>query len=599
MSYLIVGRLKPDWTIDRAREELQVVHAGLGEVYPEADGRFQGISVKPIRRALNFAWEILRMTFLFLLVAVGFALVIACVNVASLMLARATARTGEVAVRSALGAGRKRLVRQFLTEGALLAVVGAVLGLVLASWGAGMLWPVIPEDWYRVGDATIDGTVLLFTLGVTVVTVLLFGLAPAFAATRSDLSTALKEGGRAGFGMQSVRLRRALVVFEIALAVVMISGVGLAGRSLLAVQRIDLGFQSDSILVAVASPPALDYPERSDVERYYEMALTELQTVPGVQAVGAAAHIPQNHEEPLYMFAPAGREPANVEDWSVGLFNTVGPGYFEAMGIPLMAGRAFRASDGPDAPAVVIVSERLAREEYPGGSAVGQTLAIGGPDDGTTATIIGVVGDVKFEGLTGREHSSDEHPQVYQALRQGGSRRRFMVLQTGGDPASLTNSARQTLLRVDRNLPVSIFTMKSIVAQNALPWSMSTILLGVLGAAALLLASLGIYGVMAYSVVQRRREIGVRMAMGASQAVIRQTFIREGLRLSGIGIAIGIVLALVVSNLLRAALYGVGSFDPITFGGVLVLFVGVAVLASLLPAIRASRVNPITALRYE
>ncbi|HEY5659096.1 MAG TPA: ADOP family duplicated permease, partial [Myxococcota bacterium] len=530
MSYLIVGRLKPDWTIDRAREELQVIHAALGEVYPEDDGLFQGVSVKPIRRALNFAWDVLRITFLLLLVAVAFALVIACVNVASLMLARATARTGEVAVRAALGAGRKRLIRQFLTEGALLALVGAALGLLLAQWGAGMLWPIIPEDWYRVGDATIDGTVLLYTLGVTVVTVLLFGLAPAFAATRSDLSTALKEGGRAGIGMRSVRLRRVLVVCEVALAVVMISGVGLAGRSLLAVQRIDLGFQSDSILVAVASPAALDYPEREDVERYFELALGELQTVPGVRAVGAAAHIPQNHEEPLDMFARAGQEPVNLEDWPVGLFNSVAPGYFAAMSIPLMAGRDFSTVDGPDAPTVVIVSERLAREQYPGESAVGQALAIGDARNRTTATIIGVVGDVKFEGLTGAaaEHSSNEHPQVYQALRQGGSRRRYMVLQGAGDPASLTNSVRQTLLRVDRSLPVSIFTMESIVAQNALPYRVSTILLGVLGAAALLLASLGIYGVMAYSVVQRRREIGVRMAMGASQAVIRKTFIGEG-----------------------------------------------------------------------
>jgi predicted permease len=595
MSYLIVGRLKSDWSIDRARNELQGVHAALGEVYPEADGLFQGISVKPIRRALNFAWEILQMTFLLLLVAVGFALVIACVNVASLMLARASARTGEVAVRTALGAGRKRLVRQFLTEGALLAVAGAGLGLLLARWGAGLLWPVIPEDWFRVGDATIDGKVLLFTLGVTAVTVLLFGLAPAFAATRSDLSTALKEGGRAGFGMRSVRMRRALVVCEVALAVLMISGVGLAGRSLLAVQRIDLGFQSDPVLVAVASPPALDYPEREDVERYYELAVTELEALPGVRAVGAAAHIPQNHEEPLDVFARAGQEPANLEDWPVGLFNSAMPGYFAAMGIPILAGRDFGTVDRPDAPHVVIVSERLAREQYPGESAVGQTIVIGDPRERTTATIIGVVGDVRFEGLTGPVHGGTEHPQVYQPLSQGGGRRRFMVLQGTGDPASLTNSVRQTLLRVDRNLPVSIFTMESIIAQNALPWSMSTILLGVLGAAALLLASLGIYGVMAYSVVQRRREIGVRMAMGASQSVIRKTFIGEGLRLS----AIGIVLALVASNLLRAALYGVRSFDPVTFGGVLVLFLGVAVVASLLPAIRASRVDPITALRYE
>jgi len=594
MSYLIVGRLRADWSADRARDELQGVHAALGETYPEEDGTFQGISVKPIRQALNFAWEILRITFLLLLIATGFALVLACVNVASLMLARATARSGEVAVRMALGAERTRLIRQFLTEGALLAVIGALLGLGLAYWAVGVLGPIIPEDWYRVGEATIDGTVLLFTLGLTAVTVLLFGMAPAFAATHSDLSPALKEGRGAGAGMRSMRLRRGLVVLEVALAVLLISGVGLAGRSLLAVQRIDLGFKPDPLLVATATPSAADYPEMEDVERYFDQAVTELQVLPGVRAVGTASHIPQNHENPLGVFARAGLEPPTIEDWPLGLFNWSGPGYFEAMGIPILAGRDFGTEDRPDAPAVVTVSERLAREQYPGESALGRTLVIGEPDERIAATIVGVVGDVRHEGLTGTEH-----PQVYQAVSQSSSRRRFIIVQAGGEPASFTNGVRETLLRVDPNLPVTIFTLESIIAQNALPWSMSTMLLGVLGAAALLLASLGIYGVMGYAVVQRRREIGVRMAMGASEGAIRKTFIGEGIRLAVVGIAIGLALSLVASNLMRAALYGVGSFDPVTFGGVLVLFVTVAVVASLLPAVRASRVEPMTALRYE
>ena len=250
--------------------------------------------------------------------------------------------------------------------------------------------------------------------------------------------------------------------------------------------------------------------------------------------------------------------------------------------------------DRRDASEVVIISERLARDQFPGNSPLGRALAIGEPDERVYATIVGVVGDVRHEGLTGTEH-----PQVYHPLSQSSSRRRYIVVQTTGEPTSLTNGVRQALLRVDRNLPMNIFTMKSIIAQNELPWSMSTLLLGVLGAAALLLASLGIYGVMGYAVVQRRREIAVRMAMGASEAAIRKAFIAEALRLATVGIVIGLALALVASHLMRAALYGVGSFDTITFGGVLLLFVAVAVVASLLPALRASRVDPMLALRYE
>jgi predicted permease len=594
MNYLIVGRLKPDWSRERAHEELQVVHAALGEFYPEEDGTFEGISVKPIRRALNFAWDILRITFLFLLAATGFALVLACVNVASLMLARATARTGEIAVRMALGAERKRLVRQFLTEGGLLATAGAVLGLSLARWGVALLGPVIPEDWYRVGEASIDQNVLLFTLGITALTVLLFGLAPAFAAMQSDLGPALKEGRGAGTGTRSMRLRRGLVVVEVALAVLLISGVGLAARSFLAVQRIDLGFEPEPVLVATVSPPSADYPGLEDVDRYFDLAITELQALPGVRVVGTASHIPQNHEDPLGVFSAAGSEPMNIEDWPLGLSNRAGPGYFTTMDIPLLAGRDFGTEDRRDAPAVVIISERLARGQYPGEDPIGRTLVVGEPDERVSATIVGVVGDVRHEGLTGTEH-----PQVYHPLSQSSSRRRYIVVQTNGEPTSVTNAVREALLNVDRNLPMNIFTMNSIIAQNELPWSMSTLLLGVLGAAAVLLASLGIYGVMGYAVVQRRREIGVRMAMGASESIIRRAFIAEALKLATVGIVIGIALALVAINLMLAALYGVGSFDTVTFGGVLVLFVAVAIVASLLPALRASRVDPMLALRHE
>ncbi|UCG84798.1 MAG: ABC transporter permease [Gemmatimonadota bacterium] len=591
---IIVGRLDPDWTLARAHEELNVIHAGLAELHPEADGRFAGVSVLPIRKALSFVWDILRITFTLLMAAVGFALVIVCVNVASLTLARGTARTGEVAVRTALGAGRGRILRQLLTESLVLALAGGTIGVLAAHWGAGLLGPLIPEDWYRVGEASVDGSVLLFTLLVTLAAVVLFGLAPAMSASRTDLSVALKEGSRGGLGLQSMKARRALVVFEVAAAVVLVSGMGLATRSFLAMQDVDLGFQPDPVLAASVSLPASEYRDMEEVHDYYERAQAEAAAVPGVRVAAAAYRLPLNHEVDLGGFSHPARVPASRDDWSLGVFNAVSPGYFDAMEIPVVAGRDFEEADSEDAPSVVIVSQSLADEVWSQEIPIGQALLVSGDPDPYLATVVGVVGDVKFEGL-----ATAEKPQIYRPLRQDPSRRRFLIAAASGPRSAIVNPLRQALLRADGNLPVNIMTMNYIVDQNMLPWSISSILLAILGGASLLLASLGVYGVIAYSVAQRRKEIGVRMALGSSSGAVRRLFVGEGLRLGVVGLAVGIVLALAVSYLLKAVLFGVGAFDPVTFGGVLLLFLIVAALASLLPAIRASRIDPVGVLRYE
>jgi putative ABC transport system permease protein len=592
---IIVGRLKPDWNIERAREELNTVHAGLAEAFPIEDGRFSGVSVRPLREALNFVWDILRITFTLLLAAVGFALVMVCVNVASLTLARGTARTGEVAMRTALGAGRGRIVRQLITESLILALIGGTLGIFAANWGAGILGPLIPEDWYRIGEASVDGNVLLFTLFVMVAAVLIFGVAPAISASRTDLSAALKEGGRAGFGLQSMRARRALVVFEVAMAVVLVSGMGLAARSFMAMQRVDLGFEPEPMLAVVVTPPRSEYPEAVDVQSYYDRAIAEIEALPGVRAAATTGRLPLNHEVDITGFSHPSRVPASVDDWARGLMNSVSPGYFETMEIPIVSGRDFQAADTEGGPPVVVVSQRLAREVWPQEGPLGQSIVL--TDDGDelmTATVIGVVGDIRFEGIT-----SEERPQIYRPIDNTSSRRRFIVVAASASRNAIVNLVRQTLLQADGNLPVSIVTMNYIVDQNALPYSISSMLLAVLGAASLLLASLGVYGVIAYSVAQRRKEIGVRMALGASRGGVRKLFVGEGLKLSSLGLGVGIVLSLVVSNLLRAVLYGVGAFDLVTFGVVLGVFLLVAVIASLVPAIRASRVDPVGVLRYE
>ncbi|UCD24203.1 MAG: ABC transporter permease [Gemmatimonadota bacterium] len=592
---IMVGRLAADWTIERAREEVNAVHAGLADLYPEVDGRFAGISVKPLRQALNFVWDILKVTFALLLAAVGFALIIVCVNVASLTLARSTARTGELAVRKALGAGRGRIVRQLLTESVILALAGGVIGVLVAHWGSGILGPLIPEDWYRVGEASIDGGVLLFTLAVTLMTVVLFGLAPALSSSRADLSAALKEGGRSGFGLQSMRFRRALVVFEVAAAVVLVSGMGLAARSFLAMQDVELGFEEDRVISVVANPPRFEYPEVADIQSFYDRAIAEIEALPGVRAAATADALPLNHEVSISGFSHPARTPASVEDWSLGLSNWVSPGYFEAMGIPMVVGRDFETGDSRDGPPVAIVSQRLASELWPGETGLGEGILLAEEQDQyTRATVIGVVADVAFESV-----APGERPQIYLPIEDTSNRRRYIVAAASGPASGIVNPVRQAMLRVDGNLPVSIMTMEYIVGQNMLPWSISSILLGFLGGASLLLASLGVYGIIAYSVAQRRREIGLRLALGASTGGVRRLFVGEGVKLSAAGLGLGIVLSLVMSNLLQAVLFGVGAFDPVTFIGVLVIFLLVAAAASLVPAIRASRVDPIGVLRYE
>jgi len=592
---IIVGRLRPDWTLERAREEVNAVHAGLAELYPETDGRYAGISVKPLRQALNFVWDILRVTFSLLLAAVGFALVLVCVNVASLTLARSTARTGELAVRTALGAGRARLIRQLLTESLILAFAGGAIGVLVAHWGAGVMGPLIPEDWYRIGEASVDGGVLLFTLAVTLLTVVLFGLAPAISSSRNDLSVALKEGGRAGSGLRSMKARRALVVFEVASAVVLVSGMGLAARSFLAMQDVDLGFQPDPVVTVAVTPPSSEYPEIVDIQAFYDRAVAEIRALPGARTVATAEALPLNHEVSVSGFSHPASSPASMEEWTLGLQNWVSPDYFETMQISLVAGRDFETGDSKNGPAVVVVSQLLANEVWPGETAIGQGILLAeDADSSTRATVVGVVDDVAFEGIAG-----DERPQIYRPIRLTSSRRRFILAAGAGLPSDIVNPVRQAMRRVDGNLPVSIMTMNYVVDQNMLPWSISSILLAALGGASLVLASMGVYGVIAYSVAQRRKEIGVRMALGASRTGVRRLFVGEGIKLSAIGLGLGLVLSMVVSNLLKAVLFGVGAFDPVTLVGVLILFLLVAAAASLLPAIRASRVDPVGVLRYE
>lgn len=592
--YLLVGRMAEGATRASVHTDLLRIQQELAARYPDADGRWNGVTVLSMREGLNFVWEILTVSFAVLLGAVIFVLAIACVNVASLTLARGSTRVRELSVRIALGAPRGRVVRQLLTESLVLAALGGALGVGLAYAATRVVGPAIPEDLYKVGGVTIDGTVLAFTLVVTVATPLLFGLVPALSATRRSLVDGLKEGSKGSGGQGTSRARRALVSVQVALAVVLTSGAGLMLRSFAAVQELDLGFDADRTVAVTVQPPEADYAT-DEVPAYVERAIEEMEAVPGVSRASAVLYLPLNHETPSTRFAPAALAGAPAEEWPLAIPNYAYPGYFETMGIPVLAGRTFDRSDNRDAEVVAVVNQAMADRYWPGESPVGRTLLLGDPTDPTEATVVGVVGNVLHDALDGDPAGA----QIYRPAMQTRARRHFLVARTDGDPESVVAPVRRAVQAVDTDLPLTLRPMAAVVAENQLQWSLLSVFLAVFGAGALLLATLGIYGLISFSVAQRGRELGVRVAMGATRGDLRRTVVGDGLKLAGVGLAVGMVVAAALPRIAGAVLYGVPAFAPLTLVGVLALFLGVALVASWIPAERASRTDPLEVLRAE
>ena len=592
--YLLVGRMNDGWTRDQVDQDLTSVQQALSAEYPDADGKWAGVTVLPMRQALNFVWDILKVSFTVLLGAVVFVIMIACVNVASLTFARAGGRTREIAVRTALGAQRSRVIRQLLTESLLLDIMGGTLGVALAYGIAGFIGPMIPEDLYRIGEISVDRTVLAFSLVLTLVTPLAFGLAPALSATRRDLTLGLKEGSKGSGGLSTSRARKALVVVQVALAVVLTTGAGLMLRSFASVQGLDVGFDSGQVLTVSVRPPEADYVG-AELRQYVERAVDELQAIPGVTAASPAMFIPLNHESSIWQFAPPEQSGIPGEEWPTAIANRPYPGYFETMGIPVLAGRDFDGSDNSDAAPIAIVNRALADRYWPDGSAVGRTVLVGDPANPTTATIVGVGGGVMHEALDGDK----DRAQMYRPALQETFLRHFLLARTDGDPATLVGPAREALMRLDPNLPLSPRPIAQVVDENELQWSIGSGFLIVFGAGALLLATLGIYGIISYSVSQREKELGVRIALGATVGEIRKIVVGDGLKLASAGLGVGLVASLLLGQLLTAVLFEVSPFDPITLWSVLVLFASVAALASFMPARRAGRTDPIRVLRME
>jgi predicted permease len=592
-----LGRLKPGVTLAEAQADLDGVMRRLAETYPE-NNRGHGASLTPLKEAVVGN---VRQTLWLLLGAVGFVLLIACVNVSNLLLVRSTGRTREFAIRAALGAGQGRLLRQMLTESLLLALVGGGLGLLLASWLTSAALSVLPTALPRAEEIALDGRVLLFTCGISLLTGLLAGLAPAWKMARRQLTEMLKEGGR-GAGTAQSRAQGVLVVVEMALALVLLIGAGLTIRSLYALWNVDPGFRAENVLTFSLNFPASMRQARPEAALANWRALSDrLNALPGVQAASftQGAAVLQGAND-VYFWRADQPRPATTSEMQMTLVYRVEHSYLTALGIPLKRGRFFTPQDDDRAQSVVVIDEVFARQHFPDRDPIGQRINQG--DDRGALEIIGVVGHVKQWGLATDEQQS-LRAQLYEPLRQTAANpaRLDVVVRTEGMAgAALFDSIRRTIQsQHNQNVVYGLRTMNEVVADSLAPQRFSMLLLNGFAAVALLLASIGLYGVIAYLVSQRTHEIGIRLALGAQRRDVLRLVFRHGLKLALGGVALGLLAALGLTRLLAKMLYGVSATDPLTFMGVALLLTFVALLACWLPARRATKVDPMIALRCE
>ncbi len=582
----VVARLAPGTTPEQARSDLSAIVARLAQQHPQ-DKLYPDVTLMPIGDAITGE---VRAPLYVLLGAVSFVLLIACVNIASLLLARATVRQRELAVRAALGAGRGRITRQLLTESLTLALLGGVLGLALAYAGVRGLTALGAAELPRASAIGIDPVVLGFTFAIAVAAGLLFGLMPAMGASNPDLQGTLRAGARGTIGGRGQRLRGVLVVAEVALAVILVAGAGLATKSFARLLDVNPGFRPDNVLTLTVSLPSdLQYEKSAD---YLTAIIDRLRAVPGVSAVGAAKDLPfrgMGEERRLQIPPPADGSPA-PEAPRVNVFH-VGGDYFRAMGIPVRQGRVFNSGDRGDAPVRVVVNEALVRRHFSDGRAVGKNLTFAFGD----VPIIGVVGDVRQRALT-----EPAEPMAYIHLPQNMRYGLTVVLRTQGDPVRYTAAVREAVSTVNRNQTITaISSLESIVSRTVARPRLLATLLVLFGAMGLTLGALGIYGVLAYAVSQRRQEIGVRVALGAAPRSIIGLVVGQGMGLAAAGMIAGLAGAFLVTRVMQSVLFEVGVTDPSTFALVVIVLLGVAFVASWLPARRATRIEPVTALRYD
>ncbi|MGH9777491.1 MAG: ABC transporter permease [Candidatus Acidiferrales bacterium] len=589
-TLLVVGRLKPGVTLAQAQADLEGIAQRLEQQYPQSNSGWG------VRTATFYDWifsEETRQGIWILLGAVGFVLLIGCANVANLLLARLPGRRREFAMRVALGAGRGRVFRQLLTESALLAFAGCLGGVLLAAWGTDLIASSTSINVPRLDETRLDTAVLAFSVLLAALTTVIFGIIPALQASRANLNDVLKESGRGMIGSRH-RLRGALVVSEIALALTLLVGAGLMLRSLLHLQSVPLGFQAENVLVMRINLPQGRYPDGGQRVAFYDTLLERMRTVPGVREAAAVSGLPfesWNWAQELYF---EGRE-STGEPLSADV-QAVTPSFFRTLGVPLLGGRDFSAQDGDrGALGVVVVSQGFARRFFPGQDAVGRRFRTTPTE--SPLTIVGVVADIRPNGDSLR---TEPPPTFYYCSCQIGFSSMAILVRTGPPPESLTSALRSQVGSLDPELPVyNVRTMQAIVHAAVGETRFQTTLLALFAGLSLLLAAVGIYGVMAFSVSQRAHEIGVRMALGAQRRNVLSLILGQGALLAVLGVAVGLASAFALSRLLSTLLYRVAATDPLTFVGVSVLLLFVTLLASYVPARRAMRVDPMVALRYE
>ncbi len=585
----VVARLKPGATLEQARAEMNTIAQQLASAYPDTNGGW-GIAVSPYQ---EHEVGSVRPAFLIFSGAVGFVLLIACANVANLLLARAAARKKEFAIRAALGAGRVRVLRQMLTESVLLALFAGALGCLLAFWAVDLfvaLSPSVP----RLEQVRVDRTALIFTLVLSALAGILFGLAPAVHAAKKDLTESLKEGTRTGGSAPGMSLRSVLVSTETALALVLLIGAGLLIQSFVRMMAFQPGYDPNNILTFEVYPGLKRYPKAEQVTAVYEQIAENLKTIPGVRAVANVS------SGPLFgataegvEFQVAGQALPETGKNPTANYHNTSPGYFRTMGIPLRQGRDFDERDTAGAPAVAIINETMARRWWPGTSPIGHSLRL--VRGGDSVEIIGVAGDVRRPAL-----NATVEPEIFWPYRQRTRWASYFVLRASVPPESLVSAVRSHVAQLDREILVSnVRTMDQRLARSARWPRFLATLLGIFSGVALLLAVVGVYGVISYAVAQRTHEIGIRMALGAQKFDVLKLILRRGLALTLTGVGIGLGAALGLARYLEGLLFDVRARDPYIFAGVAALLAVVALVACYIPAQRATRVDPMVALRYE
>ena len=605
----VIGRLKPDVAVAQAGAEMTSIAEKIDQETDGIDG--MGASVTSLREETVGQVETVLWV---LLAAVGFVLLIACANVANLMLARSAARQKEMAIRLSMGATRLQIVRQLLTESLLMGIAGGMIGVLIAMWGVDVLVSLSPQDLPRLAEIKPDAAVFAFTLAVSIITGAIFGIVPAVHASKTDINSLLKEGARGSAGAQSSLTRNSIVALEVAFSLVLLVGAGLMMNSFFRLTRVDPGFKTEKTLTMLISLPAARYPDEKPelAIGFFDQLISRARALPGVESAGATTSLPLTNSGWGKLFWVEDRpHPASIDEVPIIQYSQVSANYFQTLFVPLVKGRYFTEQDGRDTARVAIINETLANQMFGGEDPLGKRILPGVPEDMVPPgmlpegfrfprfTVVGVVRDVQKQGIT-----SQVRPEMYilhtQSAKEGVSNAMYVALRTSGDPMNLVGAIRSEVFSLDKEQPIAeVATMDQLLANSLAQSRFTALLLGIFASVALLLASIGIYGVISYSVAQRTHEIGIRMALGAGSGDILRLVMGQGIRTVSIGVALGLGGAFAATRLMANLLYKVTATDPVTFGAITLLLSAVALAACYIPARRAMKVAPVVALRFE